>query len=251
VTVGITNTRLSASKRGVALALAQLIAAQARCGVCLIAADPTDRDVERRLPDLLRPGDGHSLVTYKEGARALEVAHVPHLGLYIVFVHDRQSIDMVLPELQAMFRFVVIDAPSRVGCDAIGIARGLLHHLDVLLIASGVRVEELTDARLYVEQLAHMPAAAPVEVRVLAIGALEPGGLDDDQLRRRLAALPIAARLPRVLTGAADSADDRDQLGPIVELLAQRDASRRGESGLGERRHVAYAFYRRGGMART
>ena len=141
-----------------------------------------------------------------------------------------------------MFRFVVIDAPSRVGCAGIGIARGLLHHLDVLLIASGVRVDELTDARLYVEELAHMPAAAPVEVRVLAIGALEPGGLDDDQLRSRLAALPMVARLPHALTG------DANDLGPVVELLAQRDTSQRGASGLGKPRHVAYDFYRRAGV---
>jgi hypothetical protein len=245
VTVGITNTRLSASKRGLALTLGQLIAARARCGVCVVSADPTDRDVERRLPDLLRPGDGHSSVNYKEGTRSLDITHVPEVGLYVVCVHDRQSVETVVPELRAMFRFVVIDAPSRVGCGGIGIARGLLHHLDVLLIASGVRVEELTDARIYVDELAHMPASAPVDIGLLAIGEVAPGGLTAEQLRRRLAALPTVARLPRAPAKGVGPTDDSDPLGAVIELLARRETRQAGESRLGTPRHVAYDFYRR------
>jgi hypothetical protein len=176
---------------------------------------------------------------------------VPTFGLYVVCFHDRQSVDTVLPELRAMFRFVVIDAPSRVGCGGIGIARGLLHHLDVLLIASGVRVDELTDARLYVEELRTMPAAAPVDIGLLAIGELEPGGLDEEQLRRRLTALPTVARVPRPPTFSPESAAHVHSLGAVIELVARRDASRRGGTRLGTPRHVAYDFYRRAGAART
>jgi hypothetical protein len=217
----------------------------------VVGADPTDRDVERRLPDLFQRGDGHSRVTYKDGTRSLDIAHVPDRRLYVVSLPDRKGVEMVLPELRAMFRYVVVDAPSRAG-RGIGIARILLHHLDVLLIASGLRADELADARLYVEQLAQMPAAAAVDVGVLAMGEVEPGGLEEEQLRRRLAALPTIARVPRMTNSSADGTGDLDGLEAVVDLLARREARRWGTSSLrATARHVAYEFYRRAGAARA
>ncbi|HET9727825.1 MAG TPA: hypothetical protein VFR41_00315, partial [Acidimicrobiia bacterium] len=52
VTVGITNTGMNAAKRGIAVELALRLAAH-DAPTCLVAADPTDRDVQRRMPALI------------------------------------------------------------------------------------------------------------------------------------------------------------------------------------------------------
>ena len=53
VIAGITNTRLSTVKRGIAVALGRQIQRTIGTPVCILGADPTDRDIERWLPDLL------------------------------------------------------------------------------------------------------------------------------------------------------------------------------------------------------
>ena len=224
VSVGITNTRLNAAKRGIAVELALRLVASANTPVCLVGADPTDRDVERRTPELLE-GYEHTVRQISDGTRSLEAVFVPARRLCVVSVPDRAGLEAVLPELRSTFRCVVIDAPSRVG-GGVGIARVLLEHLNVLLVASGLTPGELIDARNYVGQFAAIPRAKHVAVRVLTSGHPEDSGMSREQLTRRLGALPVIVRIPRlwgrISTHAPSEEDLDDAFRPVVDWIVDR-----------------------------
>jgi hypothetical protein len=224
VSVGITNTRLNAAKRGIAVELALRLVAAANTPVCLVGADPTDRDVERRMPELL-DGYEHTLRQISDGTRSLEATFVPARRLCIVSIPDRAGVEAVLPELRSTFRCVVIDAPSRVG-SGVGIARVLLEHLNVLFVASGLKAGELIDARNYVDQFAAIPRARHVAVGVLTSGHPDDSGMSRTQLERRLGVLPVIERIPRLWGRTNDRSptdeDLDDAFRPVVDWIVGR-----------------------------
>ena len=195
--MGITNTRLSATKRGIAAELASQVATRLERPVCLVGADPTDRDVERRMPRLAAAAGGYERMVLDRGPHRLEAMLLARQHLAIVTLSDRVVVDAVLPRLREIFEIVIIDAPSRVG-SGVGIARVLLPHLDALVVASGLQPGDLALTRIYVDALTRMPAAKHVDVRVVANGRPEDSGLASEQLERRLAGLPMAGRIPRL-----------------------------------------------------
>ena len=71
---GITNARLATAKRGIAVEIATRLAATADTPVCLIGADPTDRDVERHLPQLTDAWGKPTQMQISRGPHHLEIA---------------------------------------------------------------------------------------------------------------------------------------------------------------------------------
>ena len=211
--VGITNARLSPTKRGIAVEVAARLAARTATPVCLLGADPTDRDVQRHLPLLLAAWGTPTRMEVARGPHEIEVASFASSQVCVVSVSDRESVELVLPALQERFEYLVIDAPSRAGF-GVGIAGVLLDWLDALVITSGVGAGELAETRRYAELLDAQPTARHVDVRVLAIGEPGAGGLDPEQLDARLAALPMIGTVPR-LGGAGNEALAERALDPV------------------------------------
>ena len=196
--VAVTNTRLGSAKRGIAVELAARLANASGHLVCLVGADPTDRDVERRLPQLLVGENRYTRTSVGSGTHTLDITSLPSRGMYVVGLSDRTGVEQVLPEVRARFDYVIVDAPSRVSTGGIGISRVLLQYLDALIVASRPTAEELALTRLYVDALDSMAGARHVDVRVVTTGERENAGLDDKQLERRLRALPVIASLPQL-----------------------------------------------------
>lgn len=217
VSVGITNARLGADKRGIAVELAQRLAATSKAPVCLVGADPTDRDVERRTPMLIEAaGDyAHSQIT--KGPHALDITFMRELGVCAVSVSDRSVLIDVLPQLREEFGYVVIDAPSRVGY-GVGIAHVLLHHLDAMLIASGPSAGELAVTRSYLAALEQHGSAGRVDVRVLLSGRPDESGLSSEQLEQRTATLPVIGWIPP-LWGRVTASTQLDELDDAFRLI--------------------------------
>src|SRR3954447_12989406 len=211
--VGITTARLSPTKRGIAVEVAARLAAESGTPVCLLGADPTDRDVQRHFPQLLAAWGAPTRMRVARGPHEIAVASFARAHVCVVSVSDRESVELVLPALHERFEYLVIDAPSRAGF-GVGIAGVLLDWLDALVITSGVGAGELAETRRYAELLAAQPTARHVDVRVLAIGAPDAGGLDADQLDARLAALPMIGTVPR-LGGAGNEAIADRALDPV------------------------------------
>lgn len=219
VTVGITNTRLNAAKRGIAVELATRLGRATGAAVCLVGADSGDHDVERRLTQLSASDPRPRRLALTRGARSLAVTSLDTRRLCVVTVTDRLALAAALPRLQEEFGHVVIDAPSRVG-DGVGIARVLMRSLDRLLVASGFRVDELTETRRYVEWLGEQPAAQHVAVAVVLSGDRSGSHLGREQLASRLAALPVAGCVPRLWGGAEPSAAELDTaFAPLLEWV--------------------------------
>lgn len=198
VCVAVTNTRLGSTKRGIAVELAARVARASGSFVCLVGADPTDRDVERRLPQLLVGEDRYTRTSVGTGTHTLEVTSLPNRKLDVVALSDRTGVEQVLPELREMFDYVIIDAPSRVSTGGIGISRVLLQFLDALIVASRLTADELALTRLYVDALSEMAAARHVDVGVVSTGERENAGLDDKQVEQRVRALPVIAAVPQL-----------------------------------------------------
>ena len=80
VRVGVTNARLGADKRGIAVELAQRLARTSNAPVCLVGADPTDRDVERRTPHLIETAGDYAHSQLTRGPHALDITfeHTGH-----------------------------------------------------------------------------------------------------------------------------------------------------------------------------
>ncbi len=242
--MGITNTRLSATKRGIAAELALQVAARLDRPVCLVGADPTDRDVERRMPRLAASEGGYERMTLDNGPHRLEAMLLARQRLGIVTLSDRVVVDAVLPRLREIFEIVIIDAPSRVG-SGVGIARMLLPHLDALVIASGLHAGDIALTRVYVDALGRMPGAARVDVRVVASGGADDTGLAPDQLQRRLVGLPMAGRIPRLWADPAkERAQTPEQLGrafrTLVEMILEHHDARRPEPAPRPRRALGH-----------
>ena len=224
--VGITNSRLNAAKRGVAVEVGARVAAMAHVPVCLLAADPTDRDVERHLPQLVVAWGEPSRMQVTRGPHRLVVANFERADVCVVGVSDRDGIEQVLPYLQERFRFIVVDAPSRTGT-GVGIADVLLDWLDALVVATGLMAGELAETRRYVERVESWPSARTVDVKVLAVGDPDGSGLAHSQLESRLNALPTIARVPRLAGHAssehriAESGLD-DAFRPLVRWIVER-----------------------------
>lgn len=220
VTVAVTNTRLSGTKRGLAFELALQVARASVRPVCLLGADPTDRDVERRLVALPATDVQDPWVARDGEAR---VAHVPAGGLYVVTANDRGRLRALLPALQESFSFVVVDAPSRVG-SGVGIARALVPEIDLLLVAVGATAGEIAEARAYLRAIKPVLAAHDVDARAVVSGTWTGSGLGPDQIARRLDTIPVVAQVPRLWGRAATSHTSRAALalafGPIVDLVA-------------------------------
>ena len=249
--VGITNARLSPAKRGVAVEIAARLSAATDASVCLVGADPADRDVPRHLPQLVAAWGTPARMQIARGPHQLEVASFARSRVCVVSVSDRESVELVLPALQQRFGFLVVDAPSRTGF-GVGIANVLLDWLDALLITTGLGAGELAETRRYTERLDAAPSARHVDVRVLAIGDPSAGELAPDQLDARLATMPTVGRVPR-LGGATDpDAFDRRELdgafAPIVRWIldAGRADARAGDAPTADsvERHVANRLYR-------
>ena len=228
--VGITNTRLGAARRGIAVELALRVAAAGDTTMCLVGADPTDRDVERRLPQLAVGDDQYTRTRVERGVHTLDVTFLPARRLCVVGLSDRAGVDAMLPELRRMFEYVIVDAPSRVSSGGVGIARVLLPHLDALLVVSALTADELALTRIYVDALDAMAGARHVEVRVASTGQPDDG-LAPDQLERRLGSLPMVGGTPQLWGRATpESASDGDDLDrafqPIVDWIIECHRSR-------------------------
>jgi hypothetical protein len=200
--VGITNPRLTTAKRGIAVEVAARLADVAGTSVCLVGADPTDRDVDRHLPQLTAAWGKPSRIQITRGPHLVEVATFSHSRVCVVSVSDRESVELVLPTLQERFRFLIVDAPSRAGM-GVGIAAVLLDWLDALVVATALDAGELAETRRYVEQLDARPTAQHVDVRVVAIGEPTDRAFARRQLDERVAALPTIGRIPRLGGGVA------------------------------------------------
>jgi len=253
--VGITNPRLTTAKRGIAVEVAARLAAFAETSVCLVGADPTDRDVDRHLPQLAAAWGKPSRIQITRGPHLVEVATFAHSRVCVVSVSDRESVELVLPTLQERFRFLIVDAPSRAGM-GVGIAAVLLDWLDALVVATALETGELAETRHYVERLDARPTAQHVDVRVVAIGEPADRAFARRQLDERLAALPTIGRIPRLGGGVATQArvadpelDDafRPLIRWIVDLqagLARTPTLRRVPDVAGDDGHIVNQLYR-------
>ena len=251
--VGISNSRLATAKRGIAVELAAQLAAAANAPVCLVGADPTDRDVDRHLPRLVEAWGRPARMEITRGTHHVDVANFSRSRVCVISVSDRESVDSVFPALEPRFPFIVVDAPSRTGF-GVGIAAMLLERLDALLIGTGLTAGELAETRGYVERLDALPAAQPVDRRVLPIGHIDESGLALDQLELRLALLPAIGHLPRLGGGVARQAaiatdDLATAFRPVVQwIIDGRDRARMPAGATTGRsstaRHVANRFYR-------
>ncbi len=226
--VGITNPRLTTAKRGIAVEIAARLAVAAETPVCLIGADPTDRDVDRHLPQLIAEWGNPSRMQLDRGPHHLEIATFARSRVCVVSVSDRESVELLFPTLQERFRFLIVDAPSRAGM-GVGIAGVLLDWLDALFVATALEAGELAETRRYVEQLDSRPSAHHVKVRVLPIGNPADCGLARRQLERRLAVLPTLAPVPRLGGGAGNRSaitetEIDDAFRPIIRWIVDRQA---------------------------
>jgi hypothetical protein len=204
--VGISNSRLATAKRGIAVELAAQLAKVAHAPVCLVGADPADRDVERHLPRLVEAWGRPAHMEITRGTHHVEVSNFPGSGVCAISVSDRESVDLVFPILEPRFPYLVVDAPSRTGF-GVGIADMLLTRLDALLIATGLTAGELAETRSYADRLDSRPAAQHVERRVLPVGNATESGLALEQLEWRLALLAALGPVPRLGGGVARPAD--------------------------------------------
>ena len=254
--VGISNSRLATAKRGIAVELAAQLANAANTPVCLVGADPTDRDVDRHLPRLVEAWGQPARMEITRGTHHLEVANFPRAQVCVISVSDRESVEMVFPILQQRFPYLVVDAPSRTGF-GVGIAGVLLERLDALLIGTGLTAGELAETRRYVERLDALPAAQHVDRRVLPIGDASESELALDHLELRLAMLPVVGHVPRLGGGVAlqevIAIDDLTAaFRPIVKWIVGGGAgTARGPDAAGAvagrastAQHVANRFYR-------
>src|ERR1700709_532169 len=105
--VGITNARLSPTRRGMAVEIAARLAAATSAPVCLIGADPTDRDVQRHLPELMTAWGAPKRMQVARGPHEIELVSFARSDVCVVSVSDRESIELVLPELQQRFEYLV------------------------------------------------------------------------------------------------------------------------------------------------
>jgi hypothetical protein len=207
---GITNARLATAKRGIAVEIATRLAATADTPVCLIGADPTDRDVERHLPVLTEAWGKPTQMQVARGPHHLEIATFTKSRVCVVSVSDKESVELVLPTLQERFQYLIVDAPSRTGF-GVGIANVLLDWLDALVIATGLGAGELAETRRYAERLDAQPSAHHVDVRVLPVGDPEASELAHGQIEWRLAPLPTIGPVPRLGGGVAKHATLNDE----------------------------------------
>ncbi len=206
LTIGVTNTRLNAAKRGIAVELALRLASATGGPVCVVGADPTDRDVERRTPGLVAGEPGRTSLRLTRGPHSLGVSVLPARRLCVVSVSDRAAAVAALPELRGIFDIVVIDAPSGVG-GGVGIAHVLLESLDALLVASPHAPGDLADTRRYVERVSALPSGRRVAVGVVTSGDPHEAKMSARQLSARLSTLPTVATLPQLWgRGAASHA---------------------------------------------
>lgn len=222
--VGVTNARMGADKRGVAVGLAQRLASTSAAPVCLVGADPTDRDVERRTPHLIETAGDYTQSQITQGPHGLNITFMPELRVCTVSVSDKSVLSKVLPDLRERFRYVVVDAPSRVGY-GVGIAHMLIHHLDAMLIASGPSAGELAVTRSYLAALEQLATASRVDVRVLLSGRPHEGGLSSHQLEQRMVALPVIGWVPHLwgrTTGHAEPDQLEEAFRPIVGWVTER-----------------------------
>jgi hypothetical protein len=199
---------------------------------CLVGADPTDRDVERRLPQLAAGDEEYTRTRVERGVHTLDVAFLPAHRLCVVGLSDRAGVESVLPELRQMFEYVIVDAPSRVSSGGVGIAGVLLPLLDMLLVVSALTADELALTRIYVDALEEMVGARELEVRVVSTGQPDGGGLGQEQLERRLRALPMIGGTPQLWGRAPHEPivenDDLDRaFRPIVDWIVECRAARR------------------------
>lgn len=247
--VGISNSRLATAKRGIAVELAAQLARFANTPVCLMGADPTDRDVERHLPRLVETWGHPARMEVTQGLRHLEIANFPRSRVCVISISDRESVGMVFPILEQRFPFLVVDAPSRTGF-GVGIADVLLERLDALLIATGLTAGELSETRSYVDRLEPLVDARHVQRRVLPVGDAGESGLSLEQLDLRLALLPAIGHVPRLGGGVAShtppAADELDTAFlPVVRwIVDQRDRATRAPVTTPSGRHVANRLYR-------
>jgi hypothetical protein len=200
--VGISNSRLATAKRGIAVELAAQLAKAVDTPVCLVGADPADRDVERHLPRLAEAWGRPAHMEITSGTHHVTASNFTAAGVCAISVSDRESVELVFPLLESRFSFLVVDAPSRTGF-GVGIADVLLPHLDALIVATGLTAGELAETRSYVDRLESRPGARRVERRVLPVGEASESGLALEQLEWRLALLPALGHVPRLGGGVA------------------------------------------------
>ena len=248
--VGITNSRLNAAKRGIAVEISVRLALATETAVCLVGADPTDRDVERHLPGLISAFGEPQRMEVTRGPHHLEVSNFVRSHMCVVSVSDREGVEQVLPALQERFRYIIIDAPSRAG-SGVGIADVLLDWLDALVIATGLDAGELAETRQYTERIETLPSAQHVDVRVLTIGqSMER--LAPEQLEARLALLPTISHVPRLGArpggvGDGDTKHLDDAFQPLVDWIVTGRAGRLRHTPAEpppRERHVANRLYR-------
>jgi len=224
VCVGITNSGLNADKRGVAVELARRVQTAVGAPVCLVGADPTDRDVERHLPHLEATDGDYTRTELSRGTHTLRISFLRRHQLCAITMSDRTVVHEVLPDLRDRFRYIVIDGPSRVG-NGVGIAHVLLQHLDFLIVTTGSSAGELARARAYVDLLARTAAASHVVVRAVISGHRNESGLSEPQLEQRIGTLPTIGWLPRLWGRTAGHRATEELDGafrPLVDWIVSR-----------------------------
>ncbi len=232
VTVGITNTRLSAVKRGIAVQLATQLSVETKTEVCLVGADPTDRDVQRSLPALCASSE-YRRMEIRHGPYSIEVTRLVDTNLTIVLLSDRAVLEPAMTRLREIFGLIVIDAPSRVG-SGVGIARALPPFLDALAIASSIRAGELALTQAYVDALESAPVTRHLDVRVVLSGTAAESGFDAARLQRKLARLPMSDEQrasvmdvsPIPFSGVANAPAANDNIDRLVDWTTRLQKTR-------------------------
>jgi hypothetical protein len=204
----------------VAIELARAIQRANGKPMCIVGADPTDRDVERWLPSVLARTPASAQRHVRVGHQELRAVVLAEQKLSIVTLSDRSVLEKVMPELQATFPFVIVDGPSSVGT-GVGIAPALWPMLDILLVVSGLRAGDLATTTAYVNSMTSRPSARHIAVRVVTTGTREDSGLAPEQIDRKLRALSVIA----ALSSRAKHSPDAQVLDDDVDRALDRVAS--------------------------
>ena len=222
--------------------------------MCLVGADPTDRDVDRHLPQLTTAwGEAvadadHPRAAPSRGRHVLPLTRLRRVGLR---PRERRARVPHAPGAVPLPRSSTrrrepASASASPACCSTGSTRS----------SSRPRSTPASSPRpgTTCEQLAARPSAQHVDVRVLAIGDPADRGLARRQLDERLALLPTIGHVPRLGGGVANRGAIADagsttrsgrsfagsstgkpaRLGPRCSaLVARRDARRRRTSRTG------------------
>jgi hypothetical protein len=222
--MAVCSARFDTAKRGIAVEIAERLARGTGAVVCLIDADDVDRDVARRLPELRQRWGTITAGSVPHAGGLVEVQLFDRVGVCVVSVPRWTVLADVLHSTRTVCRHVVVDAPPRLGI-AMGRSIAWLEALDLVFVAAANSPPDVAVTKRFCEQLAVMPVARHLDVRVALTGSDPIERRAEDQVTRRLADLNLAARLPALWGRAArDRLSVRDELAldQLVTLVLDR-----------------------------